>query len=54
MTSSTLANVRALMDHLDAAAKTLRIERAIEETNEHGLKIKGSKTERGKRTAESC
>jgi len=37
-------------DDLDAAAKTLRIERAIEETDEHGLQIKGPKTERGKRT----
>jgi integrase len=37
-------------DDLDTAAKTLRIERAIEETDEHGLRIKGPKTERGKRT----
>jgi integrase len=36
----------------DAAAKTLRIERAIEETHKHGLQIKGPKTERGKRTIE--
>ncbi len=35
---------------LDVANKTLRIERAIEETDEHGLRIKGPKTERGKRT----
>jgi integrase len=35
---------------LDATAKTLRIERVIEETDEHGLRIKGPKTERGKRT----
>jgi integrase len=35
---------------LDAVNKTLRIERAIEETAEHGLQIKGPKTERGKRT----
>jgi integrase len=34
----------------DPAAKTLRIERAIEETNARGLQIKGPKTERGKRT----
>jgi integrase len=35
---------------LDPAKKTLRIERAIDETEEHGLRIKGPKTERGKRT----
>jgi integrase len=35
---------------LDVAAKTLRIERAEEETKAHGLRIKGPKTERGKRT----
>ncbi|MGB6567062.1 MAG: hypothetical protein WBF02_07100, partial [Xanthobacteraceae bacterium] len=35
---------------LDIDKKTLRIERAIEETDEHGLRIKGPKTERGKRT----
>lgn len=37
-------------DDLDLAAKTLRIERAIEESDAHGLRIKGPKTERGKRT----
>jgi integrase len=37
-------------DDFDPTAKTLRIERAIEETDEHGLRIKGPKTERGKRT----
>ena len=37
-------------DDFDPAAKTMRIERAIEETDEHGLRIKGPKTERGKRT----
>jgi integrase len=37
-------------DDVDATKKTLRIERAVEETNEHGLRIKGPKTERGKRT----
>ena len=36
----------------DPSAKTLRIERAVEETEEHGLQIKGPKTERGKRTIE--
>jgi integrase len=36
-------------DDLDAATKTLRIERAAEETEKHGLRIKGPKTERGKR-----
>ena len=36
----------------DPDAKTLRIERAVEETREHGLQIKGPKTERGKRTIE--
>jgi integrase len=35
---------------LDVAAKTLRIERAIEDTNAHGLRMKGPKTARGKRT----
>ncbi len=37
-------------DDLDVTAKTLRIERALEETDQHGLRIKGPKTERGKRT----
>jgi integrase len=37
-------------DDLDVETKTLRIERAIEETEKHGLRIKGPKTERGKRT----
>ena len=37
-------------DDLDAEKKTLRIERALEETDAHGLRIKGPKTERGKRT----
>jgi integrase len=37
-------------EDMDFAAKTLRIERAIEETERHGLRIKGPKTERGKRT----
>jgi integrase len=35
---------------LDVENKTLRIERAIEETRQHGLVLKGPKTERGKRT----
>ena len=35
---------------LDEGGKTLRIERALEETDAHGLRIKGPKTERGKRT----
>jgi integrase len=35
---------------LDAEAKTLRIERAIEETKAFGLRFKVPKTERGKRT----
>jgi integrase len=39
-------------EDFNAEAKTLRIERAIEETQEHGLQIKGPKTERGKRTIE--
>jgi integrase len=34
----------------DPIAKTLRIERALDETKAHGLRIKGPKTERGKRT----
>jgi integrase len=37
-------------DDLDVAAKTLRIERAVDETSAHGLRIKDPKTERGKRT----
>ena len=36
----------------DGDAKTLRIERAVEETKQHGLQIKGPKTERGNRTIE--
>src|SRR5262249_43095775 len=39
-------------DDFDPDAKTLRIERAVQETREHGLQIKGPKTERGKRTIE--
>jgi integrase len=35
---------------LDVAAKTLRIERAVEDTKTHGLRMKGPKTARGKRT----
>ena len=35
---------------LDINDKTLRIERAIDDTDKHGLRIKGPKTERGKRT----
>jgi integrase len=35
---------------LDIEKKTLRIERAIEETDAHGLRLKAPKTERGKRT----
>jgi integrase len=35
---------------LDPVKKTLRIERAVEETDKHGLRIKMPKTERGKRT----
>jgi integrase len=35
---------------LDADKRTLRIERAVEETIEHGLQIKAPKTERGKRS----
>jgi integrase len=35
---------------LDAAKKTLRIERAVEDTKRYGLRFKGPKTERGVRT----
>jgi integrase len=35
---------------LDATEKTLRIERAIEQTVKHGLRFKGPKKERHKRT----
>jgi integrase len=37
-------------DDLTVADKTLRIERAVEETVTHGLRLKAPKTERGKRT----
>jgi integrase len=37
-------------EDLDAEAKTLRIERSVDDTDKHGLRIKGPKTERGKRT----
>src|SRR5262249_49086465 len=37
-------------EDLDPTHQTLRIERALEETNAHGVRIKGPKTERGKRT----
>jgi integrase len=37
-------------DDLDVGGKTLRIERAVEETEEHGLRIKGPKNDRSKRT----
>jgi integrase len=39
-------------EDFDADAKTLRIERALEHTTQHGRQIKGPKTERGKRTIE--
>jgi integrase len=39
-------------EDFDADAKTLRIERAVEHTAEHGLALKGPKSERGKRTIE--
>jgi integrase len=35
---------------LDVAAATLRIERAVEDTDTYGLRLKDPKTERGKRT----
>jgi len=35
---------------LNVAENTLRIERALEETNKHGVRVKEPKTERGKRT----
>jgi integrase len=37
-------------DDFDASKKTLRIERSVDDTDKHGLRIKGPKTERGKRT----
>jgi hypothetical protein len=37
-------------DDLNLADKTLRIERALEETEKYGLRFKAPKTERGKRT----
>jgi integrase len=37
-------------DDLDVDAKTLRIERSVDDTDKHGLRFKGPKTERGKRT----
>jgi len=36
-------------EDLDIANKTLRIERAVEDTDKYGLRIKGPKTERSKR-----
>jgi integrase len=35
---------------LDATEKTLRIERAVEDTKRYGVRFKGPKSERGKRT----
>jgi integrase len=37
-------------EDFDAEAKTLHIERSVDDTDKHGLRIKGPKTERGKRT----
>jgi integrase len=37
-------------DDLDVDAKTLRIERSVDDPDKHGLRFKGPKTERGKRT----
>jgi integrase len=37
-------------EDFDVDAKTLRIERAVDDTDKHGLRMKGPKTERGKRT----
>jgi len=39
-----------LWSDFDPASKSLRIERALEDTKSLGLRIKGPKTERGKRT----
>src|SRR5262249_21510048 len=39
-------------EDFDPTAKTLRIERAVEEMEGYGLQIKGPKTERGNRTIE--
>ena len=43
-------NVALTWIDLDPAQKALRIERALEETDAHGVLIKEPKTERGKRT----
>jgi integrase len=37
-------------EDFDTEAKILRIERSVDDTDKHGLRIKGPKTERGKRT----
>src|SRR5262249_42796191 len=39
-------------EDFDPIARTLRIERSVEHTRRHGLRVKGPKTERGKRTIE--
>ena len=50
-TGARLGELLALRwSDLDTAAKTLRIERAVEQTTEHGRVLKEPKSERGKRT----
>jgi integrase len=39
-------------EDFDPIAKTLRIERSVEHTRQHGLRVKGPKSERGNRTIE--
>jgi integrase len=39
-------------EDLNPIARTLRIERSVEHTRRHGLRVKGPKSERGKRTIE--
>jgi integrase len=51
LTGARLGEILALKwSDLDPAAKTLRIERALEVTRAHGIRFKGPKSERGKRT----
>jgi integrase len=52
-TGARRAEILALRwEDFDPIARTLRIERSIEHTRRHGLRVKGPKSERGNRTIE--
>jgi integrase len=53
LTGARRSEILALRwEDFDPIAKTLRIERSVEHTRRHGLRVKGPKSERGNRTIE--